>query len=121
VAEKVIPLKRPSRIDLARIGVVDIGSNTVRLVVYDVPDRMPVPMFNEKSDCRLVEGMADTGNLSPAGVERALKSLRRFVRLADAMGVVTLDLVATAAVREAKDGNAFVDHIKSEFGIKSQS
>ncbi len=118
MAEKEIPQKPSSRIDLARIGVVDIGSNTVRLVVYDVPDRMPVPMFNEKSDCRLVEGMAETGNLSPAGVERALKSLRRFVRLADAMGVITLDLVATAAVREANDGGAFVDHIQAEFGIK---
>ena len=118
MAEKAIPRKPPARIDLARIGVVDIGSNTVRLVIYDVPDRMPVPMFNEKSDCRLVEGMAETGNLSPAGVERALKSLRRFVRLADAMGVITLDLVATAAVREANDGDAFVEHIQAEFGIK---
>ena len=46
-----------------RIGIVDIGSNTVRLVVYDVPERMPIPMFNEKAECRLVEGMSKTGKL----------------------------------------------------------
>ncbi len=100
-----------------RIGIVDIGSNTVRLVVYDVPDRMPIPMFNEKADCRLVEGLAESGCLSPEGVEKALNSLRRFVRLADAMGVEALDLVATAAVRDANDGAEFVARVKAEFNI----
>lgn len=100
-----------------RIGIVDIGSNTVRLVVYDVPDRMPIPMFNEKADCRLVEGLAETGCLSPVGVEKAMSSLRRFILLADAMGVEALDLVATAAVRDANDGDAFVARVKSEFDI----
>ncbi len=101
-----------------RIGIVDIGSNTVRLVVYDVPDRMPVPMFNEKAECRLVEGMSRTGQLSPNGVKKALNSLRRFVRLSQAMGVEKLDLVATAAVRDASDGSAFVTKIETEFNIK---
>ncbi|MEX0694115.1 MAG: hypothetical protein WD075_06710 [Rhodospirillales bacterium] len=100
-----------------RIGIVDIGSNTVRLVVYDVPERMPVPMFNEKAECRLVEGMSRTGRLSPAGVKKALNSLRRFVRLSVAMGVEKLDLVATAAVRDASDGPAFAKMIETEFGI----
>lgn len=99
-----------------RIGVVDIGSNTVRLVVYDVPNRMPVPMFNEKSECRLVEGLAETGNLSEKGVERAIHSLRRFIALASAMDVDVLDLIATAAVREAADGEDFVRRIYDEFG-----
>lgn len=100
-----------------RIGIVDIGSNTVRLVVYDVPDRMPVPMFNEKAECRLVEGMSKTGTLSPAGVKKAINSLRRFVRLSQAMGVEKLDLIATAAVRDATDGAIFVQQIESEFSI----
>ena len=100
-----------------RIGIVDIGSNTVRLVVYDVPDRMPVPMFNEKANCRLVEGLAESGCLSPKGVKKAMNSLRRFVRLADAMGVEALDLVATAAVRDANDGADFVARVKAEFNI----
>ncbi len=101
-----------------RIGVVDIGSNTVRLVVYDVPNRMPVPMFNEKSECRLVEGLADTGKLSPEGVELAIKSLRRFIALATGMDVDVMDLIATAAVREAADGESFVSRVFDEFGAK---
>jgi exopolyphosphatase/guanosine-5'-triphosphate,3'-diphosphate pyrophosphatase len=91
-----------------RVGVVDIGSNTVRLVVYETPIRLPVPIFNEKADCRLAEGLSNSGRLSPRGVERAVATLKRFVRLADAMGVDTLELVATAAVRDAADGPAFV-------------
>lgn len=104
--------------DTGRIGVVDIGSNTVRLVVYDVPDRMPVPMFNEKAECRLVEGLSDTGKLSPEGVKKAMASLGRFVELADAMRVEALDLVATAAVREASDGEDFVKAVRDTYGIE---
>jgi exopolyphosphatase/guanosine-5'-triphosphate,3'-diphosphate pyrophosphatase len=92
-----------------RVGVVDIGSNTVRLVVYDTPTRLPVPIFNEKADCRLAEGLAQSGRLSPSGVARAIATLKRFVRLAGAMGVDRLELVATAAVRDASDGPAFVE------------
>ncbi len=103
-----------------RIGVVDIGSNTLRLVIYDVPDRMPIPMFNEKADCRLVEGLAQTGHLSPRGVERAMASLHRFIGLAELMGADTIDLLATAAVREADDGQDFVKKIEDTFGLTIQ-
>src|SRR5512147_2697906 len=91
-----------------RVGVVDIGSNTVRLVVYDVPTRLPVPIFNEKAQCALGLGLAKSGRLNPKGVDEALRSLMRFVRLASAMGVDRLEMVATAAVRDASDGPAFV-------------
>ena len=91
-----------------RVGVVDIGSNTVRLVVYDVPTRLPIPIFNEKSQCGLGLGLGRSGRLNPKGIEEALRSLARFVRLAAAMGVDRLQLVATAAVRDAEDGPAFV-------------
>ncbi len=91
-----------------RVGVVDVGSNTVRLVVYDVPTRLPLPIFNEKAQCALGSGLAKSGRLNPKGVDEALRSLSRFVRLADAMGVDRLEMVATAAVRDATDGPAFV-------------
>ncbi len=117
MTEEAIRLHPDLQTVTGRIGIVDIGSNTVRLVVYDVPERMPVPMFNEKAECRLVEGMSKTGTLSAVGVKKALASLRRFVRLSEAMGVETLDLVATAAVRDASDGSVFVKKIESEFGI----
>ena len=91
-----------------RVGVVDIGSNTVRLVVYDVPTRLPLPIFNEKAQCALGSGLGKSGRLNPKGVDEALRSLSRFVRLAGAMGVDRLEMVATAAVRDANDGPAFV-------------
>jgi exopolyphosphatase/guanosine-5'-triphosphate,3'-diphosphate pyrophosphatase len=91
-----------------RVGVVDIGSNTVRLVVYDVPTRLPIPIFNEKAECRLAVGLGKSGRLNAAGVTSALRSLRRFTGLARAMGVERLEMVATAAVRDASDGTAFV-------------
>ncbi|PCI40043.1 MAG: exopolyphosphatase [Rhodospirillaceae bacterium] len=100
-----------------RIAVVDIGSNSVRLVVYDAPTRLPIPMYNEKSQCALGSGLGESGVLNPDGVKCALRSLRRFVGLAKSMGVATLDMVATAAIREAKDGPAFVEKVKDTLGI----
>ena len=99
-----------------RVGVVDIGSNTVRLVVYDVPTRLPIPIFNEKSQCALGSGLGRTGRLNPKGIDEALRSLVRFVRLSAAMGVDRLQLVATAAVRDAIDGLAFVARVEKACG-----
>lgn len=97
---------------MERIGVVDIGSNTVRLVVYDIASHLPVPMFNEKASCRLGAGLPETGKLNPDGVEQAVVSIDRFVRLSRAMSVDALSLVATAAVRDAEDGPAFTRRIE---------
>lgn len=100
-----------------RIAVVDIGSNTVRMVVYDAPTRLPVPMFNEKAQCELGRGLAETGRLNAAGVEIALDSLSRFIKLARAMKVEELSLVATAAVRDAEDGMDFVAQVRNRFDL----
>lgn len=100
----------------ARIGVVDIGSNTVRLVVYDLPNRLPIPVYNEKSQCGLGLGMGETGRLNPKGVTEAMRSLVRFVKLARAMDVGHLELVGTAAVRDAIDGPEFVRRVESTCG-----
>ena len=74
-------------------------------------------MFNEKAQCALGRGLAETGRLNPDGVTVALDSLARFVCLAEAMGVGRLDLVATAAVRDAADGSDFVAEIERRFGV----
>ena len=103
-----------------RVGVVDIGSNTVRLVVYDTPTRLPIPIFNEKAQCELGRGVAETGLLNPQGVDLALRSLARFAGLAEAMGVERLDLVATAAVRDSDDGPAFVAQVEYALGLPVQ-
>ncbi len=100
-----------------RIGVIDIGSNTVRLVVYEVPTRLPFPLFNEKAQCGLGRALSDTGRLDPAAVESALQALARFVLLAGAMDVDRLELVATAAVREASDGPEFVAEVQRRLGV----
>lgn len=100
-----------------RVGVVDIGSNTVRLVVYDVPTRMPIPIFNEKAQCALGAGIGRTGQLSTKGVQLALNTLRRFAKLAQAMSVERLELVATAAVRDASNGHAFTEEVERTCGL----
>ena len=103
-----------------KVAIVDIGSNTVRLVVYDAPLRLPIPMFNEKAQCELGRGLAATGKLNPQGVKTALASLSRFINLSTAMGADHLKLVATAAVRDAFDGPEFVAEIKRRFGLYVQ-
>lgn len=105
---------------IGRVGVIDIGSNTVRLVVYDTPTRLPFPIFNEKGQCELGRGLGASGRLNPDGVELAYKSLARFQRLSEAMGVERLEVVATAAVRDAEDGPDFVQEIGKRFGMTVQ-
>ena len=85
-------------------GIVDIGSNSVRLVVYDELGRAPLPRFNEKSMCRLGEGLAETGAIAEENFRRTVEAVRRFRAIADAMGVARLDATATEAVRRASNG-----------------
>jgi exopolyphosphatase/guanosine-5'-triphosphate,3'-diphosphate pyrophosphatase len=103
---------------LARVGVVDVGSNSVRLVVFDGAARSPAYFYNEKIMCALGAGMAETGHLSPEGRTRALSAMRRFKKLADGMGLTELSVVATAAVRDASDGRAFCDDVMRETGLR---
>ncbi|WP_254448005.1 Ppx/GppA family phosphatase [Ruegeria arenilitoris] len=102
---------------LARVGVVDVGSNSVRMVIFDGAARSPAYFFNEKVMCELGAGLSDTGRLNPLGRERALAALHRFQVLADDLGLPALHSVATAAVREAKDGPEFCEEVKSKTGL----
>jgi exopolyphosphatase / guanosine-5'-triphosphate,3'-diphosphate pyrophosphatase len=90
------------------VAVVDIGSNSVRLVVYDGLGRAPTPIFNEKTLCAIGHGVATTGELSAAGVEKALASLRRFKTLITIMRVEDVYVIATAAARDASNGPTFI-------------
>ena len=100
-----------------RVGVIDIGSNSVRLVVYDALSRAPVPLLNEKVLCGLGRGLGETGKLNPEGVQSALAHLERFVALARTIGVRRLDALATAAVRDAEDGRAFAAEVRRRTGV----
>ena len=104
-------------LDRGRVGIIDVGSNSIRLVVYERASRAPLPVFNEKVLCGLARGLDATGRLNPEGVEMALVNIDRFMILAHNMKVTTLDLVATAAVRDAVDGADFMREIASRPGI----
>ncbi len=108
----------PSARKLARVGVVDVGSNSVRLVVFDGAARSPAYFYNEKIMCALGAGLGETGHLNPEGRARALSAMQRFKKLADGMGLNELTCVATAAVRDASDGPAFCEDVRRETGLK---
>ena len=94
--------------DMQPVGVIDIGSNSVRLVVYEGPLRAPTPVFNEKELCGLGRHIASSGRLGDDAVNCALTTLRRFRGIADVLNVSILKVIATAAVRDAKDGKSFI-------------
>lgn len=106
------------RIRTRRVGVIDIGSNSIRLVVYDRLARSPVPVFNEKVLCGLGRDLARTGRLNPEGVRLAIANLSRFVQLLEGMRVDRVDVLATAAVRDAEDGEAFVAEVHRRNGLR---
>ncbi len=94
--------------DLEPISIVDIGSNSVRLVVYEGTRRAPTPVFNEKVLCGLGRGLATTGKMSQTSIDHALKTLSRFNILNQHLGVHQTYAIATAAARDAKNGKAFI-------------
>jgi exopolyphosphatase/guanosine-5'-triphosphate,3'-diphosphate pyrophosphatase len=97
-----------------RIAVIDIGSNSIRLVIYEGEHRSPAMLFNEKVLCGLGRGLANTGRLSAEGVAMARMNLKRFNALAKGMGAMEILTVATAAVREAENGPEFVRSVERE-------
>jgi len=100
------------------VAVIDIGSNSLRLVVYDGVRRAARMLLNEKVLCGLGRGLGETGRLNPDGVELARVNLQRFVSLARAAGAARLDILATAAVRDASDGKDFAAEIERRFGVR---
>ena len=118
------PMKRakpdaPARLDHGPpIAVVDISSNSVRLVVYESLTRSPAALFNEKALCGLGREVQSTKLLAPDAVDHALASLKRYSALCDTMGVKKIYAIATAACREAKNGRAFVKLAQRTIGAE---
>ncbi len=98
-------------------AVIDVGSNSVRLVIYQITGQSFVPIHNEKVLAGLGRGIDETGNLSPIGVELALNAIRRFKLLIDALDIKSYDAIATAAARDAKNGGEFVRIINEDIGL----
>ena len=98
------------------IAIIDIGSNSVRLVAYEGLTRSPTPVFNEKVLCALGRGVATSGKLNAEGVGHALAALRRFRILCEAMHVSDISVLATAAARDASNGADFLDQARAAIG-----
>jgi exopolyphosphatase/guanosine-5'-triphosphate,3'-diphosphate pyrophosphatase len=103
--------------DVREAAVIDVGSNSVRLVVYRLIGRAMTPILNEKVMAGLGRRSGEARKLSPEGVEQALRALARFRALLDGLGVTEIHAVATAAVRDAEDGPHFIARVRQEAGI----
>ncbi|KKC34756.1 Ppx/GppA phosphatase family protein [Devosia psychrophila] len=95
------------------VAVLDIGSNSVRLVVYERHARALTPLYNEKSACALGRGVGQTGRLADANVAQALDAIKRFALVARMMRVGKVHVLATSAVREAANRQEFVDAVEA--------
>lgn len=98
------------------VAVIDIGSNSVRQVIYEGLTRAPAVLFNEKVLCGLGSGMVASNRLNDKGVERALAALRRFKALRRLLDVRDVHIFATAAARDAENGPDFIDQVTAISG-----
>lgn len=105
---------------IAPVSVVDIGSNSVRIVIYEGLSRSPAMLFNEKVLCGLGKGLASTGRMDPTAVERALAALRRFRALSEQARAAHIYPLATAAAREASNGDKFIRDAEEILGCRIQ-
>jgi exopolyphosphatase/guanosine-5'-triphosphate,3'-diphosphate pyrophosphatase len=92
-----------------RRAVVDLGSNSVRLVIYEGEARNPVQIFNEKAVLRLAKGMTKTGRLDDEAMLQTETVLHRYAAICRAMGASPLEVLATSAVRDAENGAEFAE------------
>jgi exopolyphosphatase/guanosine-5'-triphosphate,3'-diphosphate pyrophosphatase len=102
------------------VAVLDIGSNSVRLVVYERHARSLTPLYNEKSACALGRGVAQTGRMAYENIDRALTAIQRFALVARLMKVGKIHVLATSAVRDASNSKAFVDAVEDIMGAPVQ-
>jgi exopolyphosphatase/guanosine-5'-triphosphate,3'-diphosphate pyrophosphatase len=110
-------LRAPGRLDVgAPVAIVDIGSNSVRLVAYEGLTRAPTPIFNEKVLCGLGRSVTTTRRLRDDAVEKALRALARFRVLCGLMRVGSIHVLATAAARDAENGPDFIARAEAAIG-----
>ena len=112
-------LHEPAPGALRRRAVVDLGSNSVRLVVFQGESRNPMQIFNEKAVLRLARGLIRTGRLDEAAMDETVTVMRRYGAIARAMGAAPFEALATSAVRDAENGPDFVARLEAEIpGLK---
>ncbi|MBP7816974.1 MAG: Ppx/GppA family phosphatase [Phenylobacterium sp.] len=99
-------------------AVIDLGSNSVRLVIYRLEGRAIWTVFNEKALAGLGRDLPATGRLSPEGIETAMAAMRRFRAVLDGLNASEIMVVATAAARDAVDGGEFLARVHAETGLR---
>ncbi|MGD1015496.1 MAG: Ppx/GppA phosphatase family protein [Roseiarcus sp.] len=109
-------LESRGRLSGEPVAIVDIGSNSVRLVAYEALTRALTPTFNEKVLCGLGRGVATKGFLPEDSVAKALAALQRFRVLCRTMGISDIRPLATAAVRDAANGAQFLELAERAIG-----
>lgn len=104
---------------MERVAIIDMGSNSIRFIVMQIAENHSYRLeYQQKEAIRLGRGMSETGKLNPAGVKRALECLKVYRHMMEVLKVTKCIAVATAAARNAKDGQAFIERIKRETGIE---
>ena len=106
-----MPTSRASKALETERAIIDIGSNTVRLVIYGGPRRAPTVLYNEKVTARLGKGVADNGKLAEKGMAAALSALGRYATILRLRGITDVQTVATAAARDASNGADFLARV----------
>ena len=119
IAEGLLSRLGGRRTSDQRRAVIDIGSNTVRLVIYGGPPRAPAVLWNEKVSARLGSHLAQTGVIPAAAIEEALAALARYVLILRDLGVGEVDTVATAAARDAANGSEFLTSV-ADLGLDAK-
>ena len=109
--------EREGELGFQRVGVIDIGSNSVRFMMYELFGSAFTPIYNEKVLAGLGRDLSNTGKLHPDGADRAFTALRRFKYIVDAQGVTNILIAATAALRDASDAKVFIDKVREEIGF----
>ena len=99
-------------------SVIDLGSNSIRMLIYEEFNKSQIPIFNEKAVCSLGNNLEINGKLDPLGVQYSLKVLERFKNILDNSKVTNVHLFATAAVRDAKDGSEFKATVEKIFNCE---
>ncbi|MFF6881500.1 MULTISPECIES: Ppx/GppA phosphatase family protein [Streptomyces] len=104
-----------------RLGVLDVGSNTVHLLVVDAhPGACPLPAHSHKAELRLAQLLDDDGAIGPHGVDRLISVIKEALQAAEDKGAEEVLPFATSAVREARNADDVLERVRAETGVELQ-
>lgn len=102
---------------MSKFSVIDVGSNTIHLLVGEVTKDGVLPVTGEKVSARLGSGVEKTGGIEPERMELAVRAIKLFAGIAAMNGAKEPAILATSAVRDARNGSELVERVKDETGI----